>query len=69
MAEEKITITIDEDGVINAKTDGFYGETCMNALDEILGKDMQYASSKKTDDYYKKTTIKNKLTQKLGGGK
>lgn len=36
MPEQKITLTIDDDGAISAKTSGFKGESCLEALDELL---------------------------------
>lgn len=51
MPEQKITLTIDDDGTITAKTSGFKGESCLEALDELLNLDGVVSSVKKTDEY------------------
>lgn len=68
MPEERITIDIDEDGKITAKTSGFYGNTCMDALIELLDKDDIPMEIKPTDDYYqnRKTNVNNQIQQKGG---
>ncbi len=60
MGEERIIITIDEDGKIIAKTEGIKGEMCISELDDILGKDLHLLESKKTDEFYQKNNIVNK---------
>lgn len=66
MAEQRITITIDENGKINASTDGIKGEMCLTELQELLDEFEMMQSVKKTDEYYQaevnRTTnvIKNK---------
>lgn len=52
MPEEKITLTIDEDGAITAKTSGFKGESCLEALDKLLNLEGVVSSVKKTDEYH-----------------
>lgn len=52
MPEQKITITIDNEGGITAKTSGFKGEACLDALDEILEMEGVVSNAKKTDEYY-----------------
>lgn len=52
MPEQKITITIDDEGSITAKTSGFKGEACLDALDEILEMEGVVSNAKKTDEYY-----------------
>ncbi len=66
MAEEIITITIDEDGTIKAKTEGIIGEVCLSELEVILSSDNTVKSVKKTDDYFQKTQLKTKKIQKQG---
>ena len=68
MSEQKIVITIDEQGGIHAKTSGFKGESCLDALEQLLDTEAQVISSKKTDEYHqtqqqsvqKKNTLKRK---------
>jgi hypothetical protein len=60
MAEQKITIEIDENGKIDAKTDGIKGVSCMEELDKILGNETTIYS-KKTDDIYKRDNKRVKL--------
>lgn len=64
MAEEKITITIDEDGKISASTQGIKGEMCLTELEVLLGKDINIQSVTKTDEYYQKTKTSNQETLK-----
>lgn len=59
MAEERITITIDEDGKISASTQGMKGEMCLAELEELLGKNINLLSVSKTDEYYQKTKNSN----------
>lgn len=66
MAEQRITITIDENGKINASTDGIKGEMCLTELQELLDENEMMLSVKKTDEYYQtevnktNNVIKNK---------
>ena len=63
MAEQRIIVTIDENGKINASTDGLKGEVCLSELQELL--DMENLQSvKKTDEYYQENELKNKNMQK-----
>lgn len=63
MAEQRIIVTIDENGKINASTDGLKGEVCLSELQELL--DMENLQSvKKTDEYYQANELKNKNMQK-----
>ena len=66
MGEQRIIIEINPDGSIKAKTDGFKGETCMNALQELLGKDEFFCSVKPSDEFYQETKITaiNKVEQR-----
>lgn len=65
MAEQKITIEIDEDGKISAKTSGFKGETCLEALQELLDKQLSLASFKPTDDYYQQNKVTSQQKQSM----
>jgi len=66
MPEQRITIQIDENGQISAKTSGFKGEICMEALQEILGKEELFADVKPTDDFYVQETATNQTLQRSG---
>jgi len=64
MAEQKITLIIDEDGAISAKTQGFTGNACLDALDEIM--DVQPVTSIRTTDEFNHNVVRNvakKVTQ------
>ena len=64
MPEQKIVITIDEQGGIHAKTSGFKGESCLDALETLLDKEAQVVSSKTTDEYHQtqKQSVQKKNT-------
>ncbi len=66
MAEQTITITIDENGKIKAETIGIKGEMCLDELQELLENEGDLLSVKKTDEYYQQQTvkIKNKIQNK-----
>ena len=63
MPEQRITIEIDKDGKISAKTAGFVGETCLDELQELIEQDNSLLSIKPTDSYYQKN--KEKITETL----
>ena len=60
MAEQRITITIDENGKIDASTSGIKGEMCLSELQELLDDLDNLQSVKKTDEYFQQIEIKNK---------
>ena len=60
MAEQRIVITIDENGKINASTDGIKGEMCLSELQELLDDMENLQSVKKTDEYYQANELKTK---------
>ncbi|MBE7634096.1 DUF2997 domain-containing protein [Tenacibaculum finnmarkense] len=66
MAEQTITITIDENGKIKAETAGIKGEMCLDELQELLDNQNDLLAIKKTDEYFQqeKTQIKNKIQNK-----
>ena len=66
MPQQKITITIDEDGKIIAKTSGFKGEVCVEALQDIMGADELFMSFEKTDEFNAKTAVQAKRTVRQG---
>ncbi len=61
MKEEKIVVTINEDGSLDLKSDGIKGEACMAEVEALLSEDMDIKSDKKTDEYYQKTTQKQSI--------
>lgn len=69
MSEQRITIEIDENGKISAKTAGFYGEACMDALQEILDAEDVPAVIKPSDDYYQSNKISTQKTLHQKGGR
>ena len=58
MAEQRITLTIDENCKISASTDGLKGEMCLTELQEILDDFENLQSVKKTDEYYQSAEVK-----------
>lgn len=66
MAEQRIVITIDENGKINASTEGIKGEMCLDELQELLGSLEELQSIIKTDEFYQANELKsqNKIQNK-----
>ena len=66
MAEQRIVITIDENGKINASTEGIKGEICLDELQELLGSFEELQSINKTDEFYQTNELKsqNKIQNK-----
>lgn len=66
MAEQRIVITIDENGKINASTEGLKGEMCLDELQELLGSFEELQSINKTDEFYQANDLKsqNKIQNK-----
>lgn len=67
MPEQKITLTIDDDGVISAKTSGFKGDSCLEALDDLLNLEGVVSSVKKTDEYHQQQIQQTTKVQSLKG--
>lgn len=67
MAEQRITIEIDEHGKLQAKTEGFRGETCINELEELLEGIAEITNVKKTDEYYQQIQKGTKNIQQTKG--
>ena len=63
MAERRIEITIDQDGKINASTEGIKGAMCLDALQELLGEQDDMASVSKTDEFHEKERAVNTVQQ------
>jgi len=52
MPEQRIVVTIDDSGKINAETEGIKGEVCVDELQKLLGEIADLESFSKTDEYY-----------------
>ena len=60
MKEQRINITINEDGSLDLKTDGIKGEACLSEVEEILIELADIKEVKKTDEYYQKVNVSQK---------
>lgn len=58
MAEQRIEVTIDENGKISASTEGFKGEICIEELQKILKDLADWQSVSKTDEFYQTNELK-----------
>ena len=66
MKEERITITINEDGSLNVKTDGLKGEACLDEVNALLDEVANIKDIKKTDEYNQRINTQNQNIQKGG---
>lgn len=66
MREERITITINEDGSLNVKTNGIKGEACLEEVNALLDELSNIKEIKKTDEFNQKINTQNKNTLKGG---
>jgi hypothetical protein len=64
MAEQRIVVTIDDNGKINASTEGIKGEMCLNELEDLLGEIAELESISKTDEFYQANELKVQKTIK-----
>lgn len=60
MKEQRINITINEDGSLDLKTDGIKGEACLSEVEELLDELADIKEVKKTDEYYQKVNVSQK---------
>lgn len=60
MKEQRINITINEDGSLDLKTDGIKGEACLLEVEELLDELADIKEVKKTDEYYQKVNVSQK---------
>ena len=70
MKEQRITVTIDGEGKMSAKTDGLKGETCIEELEALLSELAELDDVKHTREYKEKdsrVTQKSSTKQRLGG--
>jgi hypothetical protein len=58
MAEQRIVVTIDENGKIRAETKGIKGEMCLDELRNLLGELVDLESIDKTEEFNQKTNVK-----------
>ncbi len=65
MREEKIVVTINEDGSLDLKSEGIKGEACIAEIEAVLSEDLSIESSKKTDEYYQKEVRNTKQKQEV----
>jgi hypothetical protein len=67
MAERRIEITIDQDGKINASTEGIKGEVCLTKVQDLIGELADLESYDKTDEWYDaEITNYNSQTETIG---
>jgi hypothetical protein len=62
--EQRIVITVDENGKINAATEGIKGEMCLDELQELLDEAADLESFSKTDEYYQANELHTQKTIK-----
>jgi len=67
MAEQTITIEIDESGKIKAATEGIKGEMCLDELQQLIEGFGDLQSVKKTDEFNQsqKINVTNKMQSKV----
>jgi len=65
MVEQRITIEIDNEGRITAKTLGFKGDACMEELQKLLDGVISPSEFRPTDDYYQRTATTTKQNQAM----
>jgi hypothetical protein len=63
MAERRIEITIDQDGKINASTEGIKGAVCLDALEELLGNIVELESYEKTGEWYQAVELEANISE------
>jgi hypothetical protein len=59
MAEQRIVVTIDENGKINASTEGIKGEMCLDELQKLIGDLADLETVTKTDEFYQANELKS----------
>lgn len=64
MPEKRIIITLNDDGTIKAQTEGFKGETCLEALEALLGTETQLDRITPTDEFNQHVETRNSQQQK-----
>ena len=70
MKEQRITVTIDAEGKMSAKTDGLKGETCIEELEALLSELAELDDVTHTREYREKeprSAQRSSTKQRLGG--
>ena len=70
MREQRITVTIDAEGKMSAKTDGLKGETCIEELEALLSELSELDDVTHTREYREKdpcSAQRSSTKQRLGG--
>ena len=62
MPEQKVILTIDDEGKITAKTDGFKGEACLEAVESLLEQELNVVNIRKTDEYFQANELVSNRT-------
>ena len=71
MKEQRITVTIDAEGKMSAKTTGLKGETCIEELEALLSELAEIEDVKHTREYHEKDPQmrqQNSTQQRIKGG-
>ena len=66
MKEYKITVVIEQDGSISADTEGFTGDSCIEALDCLLDEAGSTQTEDKKSGYYQKIKTKSQKRISIG---
>ena len=70
MIEQRITVTIDAEGKMSAKTNGLKGETCIEELEALLSELAELDDVTHTREYREKdprSAQRSSTKQRLGG--
>ena len=70
MKEQRITVTIDANGKMSAKTIGIKGETCIEELEALLSELAELDDVQHTREYHEKdprAAQRQSTKQRLGG--
>ena len=71
MKEQRITVTIDAEGKMSAKTTGLKGETCIEELEALLSELAEIENVEHTKEYHEKDPQmrqQNSNQQRIKGG-
>ncbi|GHU75082.1 hypothetical protein FACS189461_0640 [Spirochaetia bacterium] len=68
MAEQRIVVTIDDQGKINAETEGLKGAVCLDTLQKLLGEIADLESITKTDEFYQEVEVGVEEQVRIQGG-
>jgi len=65
MPEQRIVVTIDDHGKIDAETSGIKGEVCVDELQKLLGEVADLGSFSKTDEYFQEADLSVNVSQQV----